>query len=227
MKELEKRYGATKSYTSVLLEVFAMRRLPHQSLHDFASAIRAVCLQAQMPEEERNQIARQAFMLGLTDYPAMRSYIERKDKQKNSLITVVDLAIEYERDRGMESSSRVVADVGADPMEDTENAVNRFFQGRFRQPNADLSQLFQEMQQIRTLLSSLQLQRQQMPQPMMTQQQYPQQRYQQRYPFPGGNQNYRSQTRVRNIITRSMVRAEMEESTTITDLVRVLWSASL
>ena len=132
MKEAELQFTDNKSYSDVLTELLYMRRKAGESLHEFAHKVQQTSRQAEMREEERQRLTRQAFVIGLADYPLMRAYVEREDKTKDSLRTAVALAVKYEKEHCMEKTDRTTAKVTTETQHDDndEADVNRFFTQR-------------------------------------------------------------------------------------------------
>ena len=136
MKETEAQFGETQSYADTLNKMLAMRLAPGQSLHEFAHQIQTISREAEMDGEERGRLTRQAFVIGLTEYPGMRGYIEREDKKRDCLRTAVELAVKYTRDHCTESTARTAAQVTTEKtdIDTSDNAdVNRFQAQRGRQ----------------------------------------------------------------------------------------------
>ena len=127
MAELEKQYGETKSFADISEKLLTMKRKTTQSLHDFAFAILKKSRAGKMPDDERERLVRQAFVLGLGD-PGIRGYVERKDDGKRSLQVAVDLATKYERDHCVQPTSRLAANIQARDPEDSDEEVeiNKF-----------------------------------------------------------------------------------------------------
>lgn len=114
MTLMETHFVKTTSYADVQTEVFLMKRKPNQTLRQFAVAIKIACQKAMLPEAECERLARQAFVLGLSDYPELRGYIERKDKQKDNLQSALDIALNWEREHCVLTTSRVAAKLELD-----------------------------------------------------------------------------------------------------------------
>ena len=136
MKETEAQFGETQSYADTLNKMLAMRLTPGQSLHEFAHQIQTLSREAEMDAEERGRLTRQAFVIGLTEYPGMRGYIEREDKKRDCLRTAVELAVKYTREHCTESTARTAAQVTTEKIESdaVDNVdVNRFQAQRGRQ----------------------------------------------------------------------------------------------
>ena len=133
MKEAELQFTDNKSYADVLTEMLSMRRKAGDSLHEFAHKIQQASRQAEMAEDERQRLTRQAFVVGLADYPLMRAYVEREDRKKDCLRTAVALAVKYEKEHCVEKTAdRTAAKVTTEVQQDDndEADVNRFFTQR-------------------------------------------------------------------------------------------------
>ena len=113
MKELENKYGETRSYADTQAVVSAMKREVGESLHDFACRIQTESRRTVMDETKRDWMCREAFVLGLTDYPDLRSYIDPKDKHKTTLQSAVNIGMKYEREHLVTSASRLSAQIDA------------------------------------------------------------------------------------------------------------------
>ena len=125
MDELERAYVKNKSYATVQTELYDMRRKPDQTIYHFAAQIQSAARQADITDEEREWLMRSAFVLGLSEYAELRSYIERKCGEKRDFKTAVDLALQFERERHAPAPSRLAAQVSA--ADSTASAeVNRF-----------------------------------------------------------------------------------------------------
>ena len=88
-----------------------------------------------MDEEQRQRLTRQAFVVGLEEYPLLRAFVEREDSKKDCLRTAVALAVKYEKEHCVEKADRTTAKVTTEVQQDDndEADVNRFFTQRGRQ----------------------------------------------------------------------------------------------
>ena len=85
-----------------------------------------------MTHEEREWLVRSTFVWGLSDYPDMIAFIDRECQNKKDSQEAIDLAIRYERDYMVSSTSRVAQQQASAAQVDTEKAdVNWMYrQGR-------------------------------------------------------------------------------------------------
>ena len=100
MKALENRYGHSKSYPMVERELRRIRRKQGQTLQDLADEIREVSRKTHMDEDRREQLTRSAFMGALDDDNLMIHYIDKRDPERESLASALEIAERYERENG-------------------------------------------------------------------------------------------------------------------------------
>ena len=104
---LEEVHARTKSYVTVQNEMNGMKRRPDQTIHEFATQVREAARPARVSAEERDYLVRSVFTLGLSDYPDMVTFIDRESKSVRDSQEAIDLAVRYERDYMVSSTSRV------------------------------------------------------------------------------------------------------------------------
>ena len=132
LSALDGVYARQKSYATVQIQMRDMKRKADQTIHDFATQVRDAARPASMTHEEREWLVRSTFVLGLSDYPDMIAFIDRECQNKKDSQEAIDLAIRYERDYMVSSTSRVAQQQASAAQVDTEEAdVNWMYrQGR-------------------------------------------------------------------------------------------------
>ena len=81
-------------------ELRRIRRKPDQTLQDLADEIREVSRKTHMDEDRREQLTRSAFMGALDENNLMVNYIDKRDPERESLASALEIAERYERKNG-------------------------------------------------------------------------------------------------------------------------------
>ena len=133
---LEEVHAGTKSYVTVQAEMNGMKRKPDQTIHEFATQVREAARPARVSAEERDYLVRSVFTLGLSDYPDMVTFIDRESKSVRESQEAIDLAVRYERDYMVSSTSRVAQEKASaaqvNATDETNAEVNWMYRNRDR-----------------------------------------------------------------------------------------------